>query len=340
MSEIQQHSKPEGVSAFARVNGLVKSVISADWLSALIALIALFLVIGAMHPEFIAPTQLTNIAQQSVYGALMAAGIAFLMTQGEVDLSVGGNYVFSTIAASLLIQQGVNTWIAAGVAVLLATGVGALNAFIVQVIRIPALIATLAMGWVLHGLASAISDGKQIIGMPVSDSFFDILGGRSMFGLPISVWILIAVIIVLTIVLRATPFGYRVRQIGSNPDAAKFAGIPIGRTKTMAFLLCGALAGVAGMLGLAFFTSGDPTAGGGYELFATAGAVIGGNPLTGGTATVFGAGIGSILLNAVAIGLVYFNIPAVWSQFATGSVIILAVSLDGLMRSRRSKKHL
>jgi ribose/xylose/arabinose/galactoside ABC-type transport system permease subunit len=126
-----------------------------------------------------------------------------------------------------------------------------------------------------------------------------------------------------------------VRQIGSNGDAATFAGIPVGRTKVISFLLCGLLAGVAGMLGLAFFTSGDPTSGGGFELFAVAGAVIGGNPLTGGIATVFGATVGAVLLNTVSTGLVFFNIPAVWSQFATGAVIILAVSLDGLLRRRR-----
>ena len=293
--------------------------------------------LGILHPAFLNPGQLTNVVQQSVYVALMAAGISFLLTQGEVDLSVAGNYVLASVTAALLIQLGVNPWVAAGIALVLSTAVGALNALIVEVIGIPSLIATLAMGWVLRGLASAISGGQQIVGMPLDDSFFQILGGGSFIGLPTSIWILIAAVIILTVVLRATPFGYRAREIGSNPDAARFAGIPVSRTKTGAFLLCGFLAGVAGMLGLAFFTSGDPTSGGGFELFAVAGAVIGGNPLTGGTATVFGAVIGAILLNTVNIGLVYFNIPAVWSQFATGAIIIIAVSLDGLLRRRRRK---
>lgn len=119
--------------------------------------------------------------------------------------------------------------------------------------------------------------------------------------------------------------------------AAKFAGLPIARTKTIAFMLSSVLSAVAGLLGLAFFTSGDPTAGAGLELYAVAGAVIGGNPLSGGSATVFGAVIGAVLLNAVGIGLVYFNIPAVWTQFAAGAVIIAAVSLDGLLRLRKTK---
>lgn len=321
----------------ARVRGSLGWLVGADWFSAVAALVGLVVIVGALHPAFVSANQLTNVVQQSVYVALMAAGLSFLLTQGEVDLSVAGNYVLASITAALLIQGGMTPWLAAGIALVQSVIVGAVNSFIVLVIGIPSLIATLAMGWVLRGLASAISQGKQVIGMPIQDSFFTILGGGNILGLPVPIWILILAVVVLTVVMRATPFGYRVRQIGSNPDAARFAGIPVARTKVFGFLLSGLLAGVAGMLGLAFFTSGDPTSGGGFELFAVAGAVIGGNPLTGGTATVFGAAIGAILLNTVNVALVYFNIPAVWSQFATGAVIIIAVSLDGLMRRRRSR---
>ena len=328
-----------GPKQVSQVTVLVKKILAVDWISAVVALILLFAIIGAVHPQFVSPTQIINVLQQSVYGAILAAGVAFLMTQGEIDLSVGGNYVLTMVVGSLLIQQGFNTWVAAGLALLVAVLVGAINAFIIQVIKIPGLIATLGMGWVLHGMASALTGGRAVIGMPVTDSFFDILGGRTILGVPVAIWFLVVLIGILTVVLRYTPFGYRVRQIGSNLDAARFAGIPIGRTKTTAFLLCGLLAGVAGLLGLAYFTTGDPTAGSGLELFSAAGAVIGGNPLMGGTATIFGAGLGATLLNAVSIGLVYFNIPAIWSQFATGIVIIVAVSLDGLMRSRKNQIH-
>lgn len=335
--ENRKQSQPAPLSAVWRG---AKWLVGADWFSALAALIALVAIVGILHPAFVSPTQLTNVVQQSVYVALMAAGISFLLTQGEVDLSVAGNYVLASITAALLIQQGMSPWLAAGIALVQSVVVGAINAFIVLVIGIPSLIATLAMGWVLRGLASAVSEGKQVIGMPLDNSFFTVLGGGNILGLPVAIWVLILAIVILTVVLRATPYGYRVREIGSNPDAAQFAGIPVARTKAIGFLLCGLLAGIAGMLGLAFFTSGDPTSGGGFELFAVAGAVIGGNPLTGGTATIVGAAIGAILLNTVSVALVFFNIPAVWSQFATGAVIIIAVSLDGLMRRRRNRSRL
>jgi ribose/xylose/arabinose/galactoside ABC-type transport system permease subunit len=157
------------------------------------------------------------------------------------------------------------------------------------------------------------------------------------WGLPFSIILLVVVGVALTLVMRNTPFGYRVRQIGSNPDAAEFSGIPVRRTRTMGFVLAGFMAGLAGIVALTFFTVGDPQSGGGIELFAVAGAVIGGTPLAGGKATVFGAIVGAILLTAVAVGLVYFQIPATWAQFATGAVILGAVSVDGIVQRQRRR---
>ena len=312
----------------------LRRLFGADWSSAAIALVALILVVGIMRPDFLSFTQLSNVAQQSVYVALMAAAMAFLITQGEVDLSVGGTYVLTAVSTAIMIEHGLDPWIAALCGLLLALVVGAINSVVVLAIGINSLIATLAMGWVLRGLSAAISEGKQIIGMPIDHPFFQVIGGGEILGIAVSVWILVVVVAVLTVLLRKTPFGFRVREIGSNEDAAQFAGIPVRRTKVTAFLMCSLVAGLAGLLGLAFFTSGDPTSGNGFELFAVAGAVIGGNPLTGGRATAFGAAVGAVLLTAVSIALVYFDIPAVWSQFATGLIIITAVSVDGIRRHR------
>jgi hypothetical protein len=138
---------------------------------------------------------------------------------------------------------------------------------------------------------------------------------------------------VLTLVLRFTPYGYRVRAIGSNPEAATFSGISIPRVRVQTLVLLGALSGLAGMLGLAFFISGDPNIGSGFELQAIAAAVIGGTPLRGGSATVVGAVLGAILLSAVSSGLAYFDVPVNWSSFATGAVILTAVALDNLAKA-------
>ena len=306
--------------------------------SVLIATIALIAVIGIAHPDFLAWGQLKEVVQNATYIGIIAAGMAFLISMREIDLSVGSMFGLSLISAALFMQHGMNPWLAAILGILLGGAMGAFNALLVQVIAIPAIVATLATLSMYRGLSQALSDGEQVTGLPAESAFFTFVGG-DFAGLPVSVWVLILVTIVLTAVLRFTPYGYRVRSIGSNPEAATFSGISIPRVRVQTLVLIGLLCGLSGMLGLAFFISGDPNIGSGFELTAIAAAVIGGTPLRGGSATVVGAVLGSILLSAVNSGLAYFNVPVNWSSFATGAVILTAVALDSLIRGRRRHRR-
>jgi ribose transport system permease protein len=243
------------------------------------------------------------------------------------------------ISAALFMQHGMNPWLAALLGILLGCAMGLINAILVQFIAIPAIVATLATLSVYRGLSQALSGGEQVTGLPAENSFFTFLGG-DVLGIPTSVWVLVIVAGALTAVLRFTPYGYRVRSIGSNPEAATFSGISIPRVRVQTLVLIGGLCGLSGMLGLAFFISGDPNIGSGFELTAIAAAVIGGTPLRGGSATVVGAVLGSILLSAVNSGLAYFDVPVNWSSFATGAVILAAVALDSLIRGRRRHRRL
>lgn len=313
----------------------LRRLFSADWTSAVLALVAVLVVVGVAHPNFLAPGQMVNVLQSAVYAALIAMGLVFLIPQNEIDLSVGGNYVLTGIVAALLMRAGMTPALAIGLALSVSVLIGLLNALTSQIIGIPSLIGTLAMSWMLRGLALALSNGTQVTGVPLSDPIISVLGGGRILGLPFSVLLMFVVAVILALVMHKTPFGYRIRQIGSNPDAAAFSGIPIKATRTLGFVVAALMAGVSGIVALAFFTVGDPQSGGGIELFAVAGAVIGGTPLAGGKATVFGALVGAVLLTAVAIGLVYFQIPATWAQFATGAVILGAVSVDGLVQRQK-----
>lgn len=313
-------------------NGLMR-VVRFESTSVLLATIALGAVIGIIHPEFLSKSQIRDVLQQSVYVAILAAGMSFLIAMREIDLSVGSIFGLSLIIAALFMQDGMNPYVAAAIAIALAGVMGLVNAILVQIISIPAIVATLATLSMFRGLALALSNGQQVTGLPFGSSFFTFFGGNKL-GLPVSVWVLLLIAIVLTAVLRLTPFGHRVRAIGSNPEAAAFSGISIPRVRIQALVLSGLLAGVAGMLGLAFFASGEPNIGNGFELSAIAAAIIGGTSLAGGQATVVGAMFGAILLTEVSSGLVYFNVPQNWSAFATGAVILGAVALDSVVRRR------
>ena len=211
----------------------IRRVVSADWTSAVLALLFVLAVVGFFHPNFLAPGQLINVVQSAVYAALIAAGLVFLIPQNEIDLSVGGTYILTGIVAALLMRAGLNPSLAILLSLLVAILVGLLNAATSQVIGIPSLIGTLAMNWMLRGLALALANGTQVTGVPLDDPLIAILGGGRILGLPASVVLLIVVGIGLSVLMHKTPFGYRVRQIGSNPDVAAFSGIPIRQTETL-----------------------------------------------------------------------------------------------------------
>src|SRR3954454_23465712 len=187
--------------------------------SVLVATIVLAVVIGLLHPGFFAWSQIKDVLAQSVYVGILAAGMAFLISMRELDLSVGSVFGLALIVSALLMRGGMDPWLAALAGVALGGAMGLLNALVVQAVAIPAIVATLATLSMFRGLALALSDGQQVTGLPTGISFFRFFGGEAL-GLPVSVWVLIVTGIVLTVVLRLTPFGYRVRSIGSNPEAA------------------------------------------------------------------------------------------------------------------------
>jgi ribose transport system permease protein len=140
------------------------------------------------------------------------------------------------------------------------------------------------------------------------------------------------------VVFRRTPFGARVRAIGSNQTAARFSGIRVNRTRLQVLVLVGALAGLAGVLSLVYQEGADPTLGSGLELQVIAATIIGGTAISGGSGTVPGALIGALIISVINGGLVFFAIGPNWSGVVTGATIVVAVSADGVLRRRRAAR--
>lgn len=325
-------------SARSSLRVIVQTVTSQDYIGVLIATVVLVLGIGMLHPNFLAFNQLIDILSQASFIAILACGMAFLLSMRELDLSAGSTYGLTSMCAALLIHAGIPSWFGAITGLIIGALLGLTNGLLIQIFRLPSIIATLATLSIYRGLVYALSNGNQVVSLPLTDPFAVFVGG-SLFSIPTNVWIMLVVVALFTIILHATPFGYRVRSIGSNPDAAQFSGLPIRQVRLLAFVLMGTLGGLAGMLALGYFGSSDPNLGVGYELLAIAAAVIGGTPLRGGKATIIGALLGSILLGVVSSGMAYFNVPINWNEFATGSVILLAVALDSMLRRARATRQ-
>jgi ribose transport system permease protein len=315
-----------------RRDGGMRRLIDAEFNGVLISLVVLCVVFGISHPEFFALQQLRDMLQTlAVPYGMLAMGAAFLIMMGQLDLSVGSNVALTMVLMALLMNAGVSPWLAAVLGIGASAVMGLVNVFLVQVIGIPALLATLAMWYGFAGLANGLANGGDVALKSTGGTFFGGVGG-SLFGLPVSVWVMFAFAAVLTVVLRFTPFGYRVRSIGSNPEAARFSGIPMARVKVQAFVLAGVLSGVTAILYLAYYQVGDPTIGGDWALFAIAAAVIGGTPLRGGSGTIVGAMLGAILLAAVQSGLVYFDVSSAWAGFVLAAMIVVAVTIEAVVR--------
>ena len=296
-----------------------------------LALVVLVGTIGVFRPRFLAITSLANIGQQAAFYGIIALGMVFLLAMREIDLSVGGIYALCVLVAAILIRDGVDPWLGALVCVVTGVVLGAINGLLANLLHIPVIIVTLGTLTAYSGLGLVISGSNSVGGQPVADSFYRALG-QSYLRLPAAVWALVGLTVLLTVLFRATRFGFAIRAIGSNEEAARLSGYPVARIRLFATMLLGGLCGVSGLLTLAFFGAADPNLGTGYGLLVIAAAIIGGTGLAGGSGSVVGALLGALLISVIGAGLTQFGVSASWGSFVTGMVILAAVALDAVVR--------
>jgi ribose transport system permease protein len=320
----------------SRRRGALRRMLSFDELGTALALVVLVAVIGAFHSEFLAKTVLLDTIRQAAFVAIVAYGMVFLLAMTEIDLSVGGIYAVTIILAAQFMTD-MNPYLAAVLAVGIAVVLGLVNGLLANAFRIPIIIVTLGTLSMYRGLVTITSDGKPVSGIPIDSSYFSTLGGE-ILGFPAAGWFVLVLGAVLTFVFRKTRFGAMVRAIGSNRQAAEFSGIPVNRIRLYALMLIGGLAGVAGVLSLAYFQGADPTVGFGFELQVIAAAIIGGTAVSGGSGTVPGALLGALIVAVINSGLIFFSVDSNWSNFVTGAVIVIAVGTDALIRHRRAQR--
>src|SRR5687767_695898 len=271
---------------------------------------------------FLTVANLTNILGQVAVIAVLAAGSSLVIFAGGIDLSVGAVLAAAGAAAAGTLGAG---WpAAAAIAAAVATGAvfGTANGLIVSRLGLPPFIATLGMLGIARGLTYVSLGGAPRYGFP--ESFLALAQAR-VAGLPAAVWIMLALFAAAHVLATRTAFGRALFALGGNEEAARLAGVPVARVKTAAYALCGACAGLAGVLLAARLDSAEPQAGDGYELDAIAAVVMGGASLAGGEGTAGGSLVGALLMGVVRNGLNLLNVSAYWQKAAIGSIILGAV---------------
>jgi ribose transport system permease protein len=321
----------------------LRRILRARETGVLVALLLMCLFLWQATPAFLTVRNLLNVGRQVSLIGIMAIGMTFVLISREVDLSVGSIYALAGLMCGILILAGWPLWAAIAAALLIGVGAGAVNGLLSTYGLLPSFIATLGMMSVLRGVALLITDGQPVTvnevegGNPQTLEAFYFLGqGRLFDAVPMQLIFFIGVALLGWLLLSKTVFGFRVYAVGGSDKAARVSGVKVFQTKITAFVIMGLLAGLSGILSLAFLPSGQAgRTGVGTELDVIAAAIVGGASLSGGEGTILGTILGVLIIGVLRNGLVLMGISPFWQETIIGLVIILAVGLDKWTSSSR-----
>ena len=291
---------------------------------------------SVVWPNFLKADNLLNIANQIAVIAIMAIGMTMVIITGGIDLSVGSLAALSAVTATRLIRDqcgGVEASTAGMVlscaAAIAACGLlGGLSGAVITLCRLPPFIVTLAMMLVTSGLAYIASAGQSIYQIP--ESFVWLGRGTGLFGLPHAVVLMLALYAAAHVLMSRTTLGRYLYAVGGNPEAARLSGVPVRRVLLFAYVACGLLAGLGGVIMASQLKSGSPTYGAMYELYVIAAVVVGGTALSGGEGKIVGTLIGAFIIAVIQNGMNLTNIESYTQKVVLGLVILVAVLVDRL----------
>jgi len=319
-----------------KVEGRISSVFGRmRGLSIFLGLLVVAAVLSVSTQHFFTLYNIIQIFRLSSFVGIMALGAVFVLSQGDVDISMASIYSVVGVLAAVLIQGGVPVGLAVLIGFLFGVLCGFTNIFLSLLFNMPVLIITLGTSSIFRGLGLIISKGSSIYEFPKESIFFQFFGG-DIGRIPFSIFAYLFITFILYIVYRHARFGIHVRAIGGNRRIARAMGIKLNRTRIFVLMLNGALAAIAALLNFAYIRSAAPNIGRGLEFMVIASAIIGGTSLTGGSGSVWGALIGALLIGVIRNGMVLMGIEVYWSPVVTGLVIIAAVAVDYLSRRKKN----
>jgi len=306
-----------------------------------IALVALLLGFAAVDRSVLSPANLLNIAQQTSYLALFAmAQTVVILTRG-FDLALGPAVSMVSVGTALAMAGATaaghdqTTVLLAGLGAGFGLGIacGLFNGMVIALLGVNPFVATLGSYNIAIGVATTLSAGRPVQGVP--KLFSQLFYGGSIFGFPATISITLAVGIVLHLTLGRTVFGRSLYIIGTNPRAAAVAGLPVKRILIATYVLCSTLAALGAIMMTARTGSGEPNLGGSLSLQAIAGAVVGGTSLAGGRGGVGTAVLGALFVTILSNGMNLTRIDGYIQMVVLGAIVIIGVLLDRLRQERR-----
>lgn len=288
-------------------------------------------------PDFLKMSNLIGVANQTAIYAIIAIGMTMVIVTGGIDLSVGSLVALASVMSAILIRDfggGANAtigWVVAaylaGIGICAAAGV--FNGLMVTAFQIPPFIVTLAMMMMASGLSYQRSGGRSIPELP--SSYFW-LGRGETFNVPHPILLMLLLYVIAHVVMSRTVFGRYVYAIGGNAEAARLSGVPVKRILLIVYTICGALAGLGGIVLTSQLSAGDPKFGLMYELEVISAVVVGGTSLMGGRGKIFGTLIGAFIVAVIKNGMNLTDVDPFNQKIVLGAVLLVAVLLDTLKR--------
>ncbi|WP_320129440.1 ABC transporter permease [uncultured Sphaerochaeta sp.] len=311
-----------------------KNVINMQKLLAPLALIIIYAFFSLFGRNFFSFTTLVNILDSSYYIGFIAIGVTFVIITGGIDLSCGTVMMCSAIIGGTAYKSwGWPMWLSLILILCVGTAFGFLNGILISRLGLPPFIATLGTQMISLGTGSIVSNVRSATfpARGASDSWF-----KSIFkfitegndSIPTGAIVLFLTAFIAYLLLNRTKMGRYIFAIGSNKDAARLSGVDVQKWEMMAYVVGGFTAGMGGIAFAAVYTTVMPAQGAGFELYAIAGAVIGGTSLSGGAGSVLGTLIGVYIMSVLRSGLPSMDLQAQYQTFFTGVVVIGAVMLD------------
>jgi ribose transport system permease protein len=310
-----------------RKNGIF-SILRAKEMGVILSLAVLVIALGFLAQNFITQDNIFSVLRAVSFEGITAIGMLIVMLTGGLDLSVASNMAYTGILASIFMTSGIPTIISIILSLIGSACVGLVNGFLINKIKLGAIIVTLGMLSVVRGLAYIITKGMPIVDLPLNFTYLGqgLIGG--LVPVPILFFFLIAAIF--HFVLKYTVLGYHFFSVGGNETASRYSGINIEKVRYFSYLICSVLAGIGGLLLIARLGVAQPSIAAGYELSIIAAVIIGGASLQGGEGSVLGSVIGVLIIGVIRNGLVLMNIGGFYIQFANGMMILAAVVINRL----------
>lgn len=300
-----------------------------------VVLAVLVAILSILRPSsFFTVSNLINVLRQCSVYAILAFGMTYIFIGDGLDLSVGNTLnLCSCIVSMLMVDNGMNMWLAVLITLCVGVFVGFCNAFIVTKLKVNPFLGTLGTMYIIAGVSLYITNENPITGLPEEFQMFG--GSLDWISLPPQFIIAVVLFVILYIVLQHTKLGRHVYAVGSNGQAARLSGIKVTRIKFFIFMLSGFCAALSGVIMASRLQLGSPVLTSSYEMDAIAAVCIGGTSSGGGDGSLGKTVCGALTLTVIRVGLNILRISTSIQQIVIGSVIVGAVAIDMYGRSRR-----